>query len=323
MSDSRAYAGIDIGATNIKFGLVDQQGKVLFKEQRPTLADKGPEPLLHLVANIGERLMLAAAEEDYQVSWLGVGTPGTVDFKSGIVLGMAPNIVDWKGTAIGPFLSERLNMPVWVDNDANVVALAEHRFGAGVGYRSLVCVTIGTGVGGGLVLDGKLWRGSSSAAGEIGHMPIDPNGPTCKCGKKGCLEVYCASSAILDRCRSKMPGELTPAFNAVLNGDPKDLSIKKLFAAARKKDEVALEVLSETAEFLAIGLAGVVNLLNPEIVIIGGGVADGGAGFVESVAHKLRARIGDPMAENLRVAKATLGNNAGFIGAGFLGEERY
>jgi glucokinase len=323
MSDKRAYAGIDIGATNIKYGLVDSDGKILLKEQRPTLADKGPEPLLHLVANIGERLLLSAAEEDYQVPWLGVGTPGTVDFATGQVIGMSPNIVGWKGTPIGQFLKDRLNIPVWVDNDANVVALAEHRFGAGIGYASLVCVTIGTGVGGGLVLDGRLWRGSSSAAGEIGHMPINPDGPLCACGKKGCIEAYCSSAPILSRCRSRLGNELTPAFKEVLNGELKELSIKKLFAAARNKDEIALQVLDETAEYLAIGLAGVVNLLNPDLVIIGGGVADGGAGFVETVARELRNRTCDSVAESLRVVKATLGNSAGFIGASILGNERY
>jgi glucokinase len=323
MSDERAYAGIDIGATNIKYGLVGSKGEVLFKEQRPTLADKGPEPLMHLVANIGERLLLHAAEEDYEVGWLGVGTPGTVDAKSGQIIGMSPNISGWKGTALGEFLRERLNTPVYVDNDANAVALAEHRFGAGIGFDSVVCVTVGTGVGGGLILGGRLWRGSSSAAGEIGHMSINADGPECKCGNRGCLEAYCASAAIIGRCRSKLDGGLTPAFENVLRDDGLEtLTIKKLFAAARKKDNVALEVIEETAEYLSIGLAGVVNLLNPDLVIIGGGVADGGAGFVESVAQSLRNRCCDSAIDNLRVVKATLGNYAGFIGAGILGEER-
>lgn len=267
--------------------------------------------------------MWSAAEEDYQVSWLGIGTPGSVDAASGKVVGMSPNIEGWKGTAIGPFLQERLNMPVWVDNDANAVALAECRFGAGVGYDSAVCVTIGTGVGGGLILNGKLWRGSSNAAGEIGHMPIDLDGPVCACGKRGCLEALCASAAILKRCRMHLGDNLTPAFKEVLNGDINELSIKKLFAAARKKDEIALRTIKESAELLAKGLAGVVNLLNPEVVIVGGGVADGGAGFVEAVAQGLRNQACESAVENLRVVRATLGNSAGFIGASILGEERF
>jgi glucokinase len=322
MSSERLYAGIDIGGTNIKYGLVDQNGKVLFKEQRPTIVDKGPEPLLHLVANIGEKLLLHAAEEDCEVPWLGVGTPGSVDFKTGQVIGMAPNIPGWKGAAVGEFLRERLNVPVWVDNDVNAVALAEYRFGAGVGYNSVVCVAVGTGVGGGIILNGKLWRGSTSAAGEIGHMPIDPNGPVCGCGNKGCVESFCASAAIIERCRAKLDHNMTPVFEEIMSGDPGDLNVRKIFAAAKKRDSVALEVIEETARYLAIGLAGVVNLLNPEVVIVGGGVADGGAGFVEVVSQELRRRVCDSAKDKLRIVKAALGNTAGFIGAGILGEER-
>jgi glucokinase len=220
------------------------------------------------------------------------------------------------------FLRERLNVPVWIDNDVNVVALAEHRFGAGAGFSSMVCAAVGTGVGGGLILDGKLWRGANHAAGELGHMIIDPDGPVCGCGNKGCVEAFCSSSAMLARCREKLGRKMTPAFEEILAGDEGELTIKKLFQAARAKDEVALEVVAESARYLAIGLAGVVNLLNPELVIIGGGVADGGAGYVDVVAQELRTRICDSSADKLRVVRATLGNSAGFIGAGILGEER-
>jgi len=322
MSAERVFAGIDIGATNIKYGLVDQKGKVLFKEQRPTIVDKGPEPLLHLVANIGEKLLFQAAEDDCEVRWLGIGTPGSVDFKTGQVIGMAPNIPGWKGAQIGEFLHERLNVPVWVDNDVNAVALAEYRFGAGAGYNSVICVAVGTGVGGGIILNGKLWRGSTSAAGEIGHMSIDLNGPVCGCGNRGCVEALCASPAIIERCRAKLDHQMTPVFEEILHDEPGELTIRKIFAAAKKRDSVALEVIEETARYLAIGMAGVVNLLNPEVVIIGGGVADGGAGFVEIVSQELRRRVCDSARERLRIVKATLGNNAGFIGAGILGEER-
>jgi glucokinase len=322
MSSERVFAGIDIGATNIKYGLVDLKGKVLFKEQRPTLTDKGPEPLLHLVANIGEKLLFHAAEDDLEVPWLGVGTPGSVDFKTGKVIGMSPNIPGWKGAPVGEFLHDRLNVPVWVDNDVNAVALAEHRFGAGTGYNSVVCVAVGTGVGGGIILNGRLWRGSTSAAGEIGHMIIDADGPVCGCGNRGCVEALCASSAIIERCRTRLEQHTTPAFEEILREDPGALSIRKIFAAAKKKDSLALEVIEESARFLAIGVAGVVNLLNPEVVIIGGGVADGGAGYVEVVSKELRQRVCDSAKEKLRIVKAALGNSAGFIGAGILGEER-
>jgi len=322
MAEKLAYAGIDVGGTSIKFGLVDRKGKVIYKEQRSTMADKGVEPLMHLVTNIAESLLYHAAEEEYEVRWLGVGTPGAIESKTGKVIGESPNIEGWKGTVIGEILHDRLNLPVHVDNDVNNVALAEHRFGAAVGYNSVVCVALGTGVGGGIIINGKLWRGGNHSAGEIGHIIINEEGPACRCGNNGCLEAYCNSAAIVQRTREKLKGGLTDVFEKVLDGSLDNLNIRKLFAAAKKGDKIALEVVNETARYLAVGLAGVVNLLNPDIVIIGGGVADGGGGFVDAVSAEIRKRAFGSAVEKLRVARATLGNNAGFIGAGLLGEIR-
>jgi len=212
-------------------------------------------------------------------------------------------------------------MPVFVDNDANAMALAESRFGAAVGSKSVVCATVGTGIGGGLIIDGKVWRGASGSAAELGHIPIDLNGPDCLCGGKGCVEAYCSSRAMVARAKKKLSGGLTPTFDEVLDNGLDSLNIKKLFLAARKQDEVAIEILEESARYLGIGLAGVVNLLNPETVVIGGGIADGGAGFVELVAAEIKNRAWSSATEELRIVKARLGNDAGFIGAGILGED--
>ncbi|MDD3730935.1 MAG: ROK family protein [candidate division Zixibacteria bacterium] len=320
MSNNQVYAGIDIGATNIKFGLVSHDGKIIYREQRPTLVEKGPEPLMHLVTNISESLLYYAAEEDYNVRWLGVGTPGAVDNREGKVIGCSPNIRGWEGMEIGRILRERLNLPVLVDNDVNVMALAEARFGAAVGYKSVVCVTVGTGIGGGIILDGRLWRGANYTAGELGHITIDMHGPPCRCGNRGCIEAFCSSQAIISRANNKLKNNLTPIFEEILEGDLNNLNIKKLFAAVKKNDEIALDLINETAMYLGIGLAGVVNLFNPEIVVIGGGVADGGTEFVDRVASQIKAQAFKPATEKLRVARATLGNDAGFIGAGILGE---
>ncbi|MBD3401656.1 ROK family protein [candidate division GN15 bacterium] len=320
MAHDSVYAGIDIGATNIKYGLVDGEGKVLFREQRPTVAEKGADALMHLVTNIAERLLLFAAEDEFDVRWLGVGTPGAVDIRTGTVIGPSPNIAGWQGMEIGSILADRINMPVWVDNDVNVMALAESRFGAAVGFESVVCAAIGTGVGGGIMLNGKVWRGASFAAGELGHMSINFDGPGCHEEMRGCIESYCCSQAILSRARARLEHGLTPVFEEVLQGSLDNLNIKKLFSAARKGDETAAEIIAETADYLAIGLAGIVNLLNPQIVIIGGGIADGGAGFVEAVSAGIRKRAFESATRDLRVSKATLGNDAGFIGAAILGE---
>ena len=320
MAENLVYAGIDIGATNIKYGLVDQQGNVLYRDQKPTVAEKGADALIHLVGNIAERLLLFAAEDEHDVRWLGIGTPGAVDVKSGTVIGPCPNIAGWQGVEIGRILNERLNMPIWVDNDVNAMALAEARFGAAIGYNSVVCVAVGTGVGGGLIINGKIWRGATHSAGEVGHMTINFEGPPCYNESTGCIESYCCSQAMIKRTTERLEKNMTPVFEEVLGGDVDGLNIKKLFAAAKKGDETAMEVINETADYLAIGLAGVVNLLNPEIVVIGGGIADGGAGFVDAVSAGIRSRAFDSAVKELRVARATLGNDAGFIGAAILGE---
>jgi glucokinase len=320
MSDKYVYAGIDIGGTNIKYGLTDRNGHVLFKDRRPTMVEKGADPLLHLITNISETLLYHAADEEFEVKWLGVGTPGAVDAKTGKILGQSPNIDGWCGTELGQILAERLNMPVLVDNDVNTMAVAEARFGAAVGYSSVICVALGTGVGGGIILDGKLWRGSNHAAGEVGHITLNADGDPCKSHMPGCLESLCSSSAIIERCKHKLKNDLSPIFKEVLEGSIENINIKRIFTAVKKGDDIAQSVMDETARYLGIGLAGVVNLINPEIVVIGGGIADGGGGFVESVSAHIRKYACEPATENLRVARATLGNDAGFIGAGILGE---
>jgi glucokinase len=320
VSDKQVYAGIDIGGTNIKFGLFDADGQVLHRQRQPTLAQKGAAPLMHLVGNIGEDLLLSAAEEELEVLSLGVGTPGAVDFRTGQVIGTCPNIDGWQGTEIGRTLSERLNLPVYVDNDVHAMALAESRFGAASGYDSVVCVTVGTGVGGAVIINGQLWRGANYAAGELGHMSIKFDSDVVHGGMPGSIEAYCSSSALVGRIKARLQQEFTPAFETVLDGNIDNLTIRKMFTAIRKHDAMAQAMLDETAEYLGFGLAGVVNLLNPEVVVIGGGVADGGGGFVEAVSAKIKELAFPAAVEKLKVRKASLGNDAGFIGAGLLGE---
>jgi len=322
MSDLQYYAGIDIGGTSIKYGLLDSTGKVLYRDQKPALVEKGIRPLLHLITNIGENLLLRAAEEEYSIPWLGVGAPGTVDNITGAIKGASPNIPDWAGTELGSHLKEHLNTPVFVDNDANAMALGEMRFGAGRAFKSAICLTIGTGIGGGIIIDGGLWRGATFSAGEIGHMPINFDGRKCACGNIGCLEAYCSAEAMLTRAREKIKDGMTDILHEVLAGDEDNLNIRKLFLAARKGDQPALETVEETARILGAGLAGVVNLFNPEALIFGGGITDGGAGFIEAAGAEIRRRAFSSATESLRIVKAELGNDAGFIGAGLLGEYR-
>jgi len=320
MPDLQYYAGIDIGGTNIKFGIVDSNGDIVFKQQKPAMVEKGAKPLLHMITNIGENLLLRAAEDDLPVHWLGVGSPGTIDNITGTVLGASPNIPEWPGTELGSHLRDYLNLPVYVDNDANAMALAEMRFGAAKRFDSVICVTVGTGVGGAVILNREIWRGSTFSAGELGHIVVKYDGKKCKTGNDGCLEAYCSSDAMMERTAEKYKANPSDILKEIISDNVANLNIKRIFSAAKKNDPLALEVIEETARILGAGLAGVVNLLNPEAVVLGGGIVEGGAGFIEVVTEEIRRRAFQSATENLRVLKAELGNDAGFIGAGLLGE---
>jgi glucokinase len=315
-----AYAGIDIGATNIKYGLVSEEGEPLFRNQTPTPQEPSADRLFEKVQYAGEQLLIEADEQDMSVDYIGVGSPGSVNIKTGIIQGTCPNLPFWVGFHLRDRLSGALNLPVMVDNDANCAALAEYLFGAGKGYRNIICLTIGTGIGGGLIIDGRLYRGADYSAGEIGHMSIrDCSGRSEENGIH--LEKVVSAPAIIEELRRRLAAEMTPQFEAVIGNDLSQLTIRRMFAAMKKGDRVAPEIVREKAEILGGALAGLANVMNPELIILGGGVAEGGTIFVDIVRETVLLRALPVVAESLAVAPARLGNSAGFIGAAVLGRD--
>ncbi len=314
---SKVYAGIDIGATNIKYGLVSGRGESLFRNQTPTPQEPFAEKLFEKVRYAGEQLLIEADEQNVRVDYIGVGSPGSVNIKTGVIQGTCPNLPFWVGFHLRDRLSEQLNLPIVVDNDANCAALAEFRFGAGKGYRNIICLTIGTGIGGGLIFDGTLYRGADYSAGEVGHMlvPYAEGGAT---GGAVHLEKIVSAPAIIEGLHRRLAVEMTPQFEAIIGNDLSQLTIRRMFAAMKKGDRVAPEVVREKAEILGIALAGLANVVNPELIILGGGVAEGGTIFVDIVKETVLGRALPVVAESLAVAPALLGNSAGFIGAAIL-----
>ncbi len=313
----KLYAGVDIGATNVKYGLVDADGRILYRDR--TTTPKNPaQKLFECVLRCCEQLLIEADEQDGEVEYVGVGSPGSVNIKTGVIQGTCPNIPGWTGFHLRDRLSERLNLRVMVDNDANCATLVEHRFGAGRGYDNIICLTIGTGIGGGLIINGRLYRGINYSAGEIGHMIVrDPD-----MSKEGqFLESLVSSRAIVARLREKLSGNITPAFKALIGDDLEKLTIKKMYRAIKKGDRVAPEIVQLSGQVLGTALAGLVNVLNPEVVILGGGVAEGGSEFVDIVKRSIFEEALACATETLAVVPAGLGNSAGFIGAALLGEE--
>ncbi len=310
-------AGIDIGATNIKYGLVTETGEVVYKSKVVTPDSNPPDKLFEQVQFCGEQLLIMADEENGIVPNIGVGSPGTVNIETGVIEGTCPNLPGWVGFHLRERLKERLNLPVFIDNDANCASLAEMRFGAGIGFEDIICLTIGTGIGGTIIIKGRIHRGVSFAAGEIGHMKV--------CNGEGentdfeFLEKLVSSKAIIAEVEKRLEKEMTPAFQNQIGDNLGRLTIRKIFNAIKRGDKMALEVVHQKGHLLGIALSGLVNVLNPELIVLGGGVAEGGKMFVEKVSATIKAYSLPKASENLRILTAILGNDAGFIGAALLG----
>ena len=255
-----------------------------------------------------------AARENHTIRAIGLGSPGSIDFEQGCVVGVVANLQGWSDLAIRDVLREKIDLPIWIDNDANLVAIAEARVGAGKGFRNMVFVTVGTGVGGGIIIDGKLYRGASFNAAEIGHMSIDSAGKNCPCGGIGCLERYASAPAIVKLYLEKMKHQESTF-------DGANITTEVIFERAEKADSVALETVNEACDYLGAGLASVVNLLNPEAIVIGGGVSGAGEAFLGRVRDAISKRALPAALTRLKVIKAELGNDAGLVGAILLAAE--
>ena len=297
--------GVDFGGTNIKTGLVHPSGRVVAAEVLPAEAFGRPARFVEGVGAAAERLLQAAGLTRAQLRGIGIGAPGPVDAKRGIVHTLV-NVPGWREVPLGRLLTRRLRRPCRVDNDVNLVALGEWRFGAGVGSRHLICLTLWTGVGGGLILDGRLYRGAGGAAGELGHMVMDPDGPRCGCGRRGCFETLVSAGAVVRLARDAM---------RTARGR---LASKQGGEAARAGDPRARRVWMEIGRRLGQGVANLVNLINPERVVIGGGVANNWALFAPALRATLRTEAMAVSVRAVRVVRGRLGDQAGVLGAAVL-----
>ncbi|MCM3041410.1 ROK family glucokinase [Paenibacillus motobuensis] len=306
----KIYIGVDLGGTAIKVGICNEEGQLLHTYEGPTEVDKGPETI---VDNIERYVRLVVEQSPFnweQVAGVGAGVAGFTNVREGIII-FAPN-VGLKDFHIRQILEERLDKPVKIDNDANVAALGEAWGGAGKGIDNCVCYTLGTGVGGGIIIDGKIYQGFSGFAGELGHMSVVPDleAIQCGCGKMGCLETVSSATGIIRM-----------ANDAVARGDRTELALvenimaKDVFDAAKVGDEVALRIVNRAAFYLGKSLAAVAVVLNPEVFIIGGGVSKAGDILFNEVRSVFAQFTPEPVQAGLRIEPATLGNDAGMVGA--------
>ncbi|HEX4934267.1 MAG TPA: ROK family protein, partial [Gemmatimonadaceae bacterium] len=244
---------------------------------------------------------------------VGVGAPGPLDRERGVIL-TTPNL-GWVNFPLRDVIAERVGLPVKLDNDANCATLGEWWMGAAKGGRNVVGVTIGTGIGGGLILEGRLYHGSSDIAGEIGHTTIDVTGRRCKCGNYGCLEAYASGPSIAERAREQLQGDHESIMYQLVHGELERLTAAIVYDAAKKGDETALEVVRETARFLGAGIANLLNVFNPDVVVIAGGVTQAGATLFDPLRREVRKRAFAAAVEACRIVPGSLPGNAGVVGA--------
>lgn len=298
--------GIDIGGTNTVFGILDPTGRIHHKRSIPTRALEGGERVMARIIETARELVQA-----YPVQAIGVGSAGQINPETGICAFANENLPGWTGMPIADRLRTALSLPVRVDNDANVAALAEQRFGAGRGVRDLVCITLGTGVGGGILVGGKLVTGPTGRGGEVGHIIVQTGGAPCPCGMQGCLEAYASATAIVRQAREALASQPSGALAGV-----EPLTAKAVCDAAAAGDPVADRVLEQTCHHLAAGIAGLISLFEPAILLLGGGVSLAGQPLLDRVDRYLQAW---PMTRGrARLGFCALGDDAGVIGAAAL-----
>jgi glucokinase len=320
-SGSEFVIGVDLGGTKILAGVIDPTGGVLSRAKKKTRSERGVEAVIDRIARTVRRAVEKAELDFDRVERLGIGAPGALDAATGVVA-EAPNL-DWKDVPLKKLLEKHLGIPVTVENDVNAGTWGEYRLGAGVGVRDLVGIFVGTGIGGGLVLDGRLYRGSQGKAGEIGHIKIASSGPRCGCGQVGCFEALAGRLAIQRMFKEAgKKGKESSVLRAV-EGDVSKIRSGAIAEGYTSGDKLTGKILDEVILRLADGIAGAVALLNPEMIVLGGGVIEALPDeFFEDLLDKVGRRAFEPSLEGLQIKRAVLGDDAVLLGAACIAREQ-
>jgi glucokinase len=302
--------GIDIGGTKVLGAVVDAAGEIVSLDRRPTEG--------HDVRKVEDTIVdvVAAFARQYDVAAVGIGAAGFVDVTRTVVM-FSPHL-NWRREPLRARVAERVRLPVVVDNDANTAALAECRFGAGRGHRFVLCATLGTGIGGALVIDNRVYRGANGMAGEFGHIQVVPEGHRCECGNRGCWEQYASGNALVREARElvRSTSPMARHLRSVVDGDADALDGPQITQAARDGDPLSIELLADVGRWLGVGLAGMAAAFDPGCIIIGGGLSEAGDLLIDPTRRAFsRSLTGRGHREEPVIVRADLGPNAGFIGA--------
>lgn len=323
MSDTEnpLFIGVDIGGTNIRSGVVSPDGTIMKRLSQHTLTHEGKDRTIERLLALIQRSI-----DEYPpgtIKGIGIGAAGAIDIKRGVIV-TSPNIPGFKQVALRDIVFERFSIPAVIDNDANAAAYGEFWAGSGKGITSLIVITLGTGVGGGIILDGLIWHGSGGMAGEIGHMTIVPDGRRCRCGNQGCLEAYASATAIVERAKELIRHSPdTTLLDMIAHDGIEGLTSLEIFHAALNRNQLACEIFREMGKYLGVAIASLLNILNPEMVILGGQLSGAWDLFHPTMEAEVTQRVFDVVAKGMRIVPAGLGDDAGIIGAGGIAAQEF
>ncbi|HOQ37627.1 MAG TPA: ROK family protein [Acetivibrio sp.] len=309
--------GIDLGGTNIAVGLVNEEGKIIHKDSVPTLRERPYQMIIKDMAMLAKKVIEDAGVSIDQVSGIGVGSPGTPNCKDGILV--YNNNLNFRNVPIRTEIQKYINLPVYLDNDANCAALAESVAGAAKGSDISVTITLGTGIGGGVVIDGKIYSGFNFAGGELGHTVIMVDGEQCTCGRKGCWEAYASATALIRQTKKAAQENPDSLINKLVDGDLSKIDAKTAFDAAKQGDKTGELVVGQYIKYISEGLINMINIFMPEVLVIGGGVCKEGEYLLKPLRELIKQGVySKEDIPQTQLKTAQMGNDAGIVGAAML-----
>jgi glucokinase len=311
---TRYAIGIDVGGTKIAAGIVDRDGTVLACRQTRAHSEREPEVVIEAIGNVHRELVDCGLANGRELAGVGVGFPGTINLSRGSIL-VSSNLPAWDRVPLRDILRARLGLPVVLDNDAHMCAVGEHRFGAGRGVRNMCYVCFSTGFGLGAIVDDRLVTGHTGSAGELSHVVIEPGGPPCTCGKRGCLMAYASGIGIDRQVSERIAAGEDTILCAMMSCDGRRITGEQVASAAAQGDKVAREVLQRAGYYFGLGLAMLVQLFNPELIVTGGGLTHVGPLLMDEVIRGLEENVQPELRDTVRLAPSQLGDNIGIIGA--------
>ena len=306
--------GVDLGGTKIATALATAQGEILGQEYSPTPAQAGPDAVISSIFEAIEKTITLGKVELSQLLGIGIAAAGIIDCDNGKVI-FSPNLPGWNEVPLRDAVEQKFSVPTYLGNDANLAALGEWRFGVKRKVANLIYITVSTGIGGGIIADGKLYTGACGTAGEVGHMTIDVNGPLCNCGNVGCWESLASGTALVRETVKQINQGAHTSIVELVNGDMSKIDGKVVSLAAEQGDELAKKLISRLGYYFGVGLANLVNIFNPELILIGGGLAKMGDLLLKPAINVVMEKAFKTSANSVKIKPALLGDDSGVLGA--------